>query len=239
MITIIDSITIILLIFGAVIGFKKGVIKSAVSFFGTLLVIFLAMALKDPISKFMYMHFPFFNFSGALAGVTVLNIIIYEAISFFIVFSVLEVLLKVVLFATGIIEKLLNLTIIFGLFSKILGLIFGFIEYYIIIFVALFILSNFSNLNPMIEESVVANKILMNTPILKDAIKDEEMAIREIILLKDIYKNNSAEYNKNAFEILLKYHVISPDSAKELVAKDKIKISGAEEIIKKYESEAK
>ena len=191
MITIIDSITIILLIFGAVIGFKKGVIKSAVSFFGTLLVIFLAMALKDPISQFMYMHFPFFNFSGALAGVTVLNIIIYEAISFFIVFSVLEVLLKVVLFATGIIEKLLNLTIIFGLFSKILGLIFGFIEYYIIIFVALFILSNFSNLNPMIEESVVANKILMNTPILKDTIKDEEMAIREIISLKDIYKNTN------------------------------------------------
>ena len=40
MVSIIDAIIIILLLFGAVFGFRAGVIKSAVSFLGTLLIIF-------------------------------------------------------------------------------------------------------------------------------------------------------------------------------------------------------
>ena len=62
MVSIIDAIIIILLLFGAVFGFRAGVIKSAVSFLGTLLIIFLAFQLKNPISEFLYMHLPFFNF---------------------------------------------------------------------------------------------------------------------------------------------------------------------------------
>ena len=124
MVSIVDSIIIIMLLFGAVIGFKTGVIKSAVSFLGTLLIIYLAFALKNPISEFMYLHLPFFNFSGDLAGVTVLNVLIYEGLAFLICFAILEILLKVVIFASGILEKILRLTIVFGLFSKILGLIF-------------------------------------------------------------------------------------------------------------------
>ena len=124
MVSIIDAIIIILLLFGAVVGFKAGVIKSAVYFLGTLLIIFLSFQLKNPIYVFLYLHLPFFNFGGELAGVTVFNILIYEGIAFLIVFAILEVLLKVVVFASGILESLLRLTIVFGLFSKILGLFF-------------------------------------------------------------------------------------------------------------------
>ena len=41
MINLVDAIIILVLLMGAVIGFKKGVIKSVVSFFGMILVIFL------------------------------------------------------------------------------------------------------------------------------------------------------------------------------------------------------
>ena len=143
MVSIVDSIIIILLLFGALIGFKTGVIKSAVSFLGTILIIYLAFVLKNPISEFMYLHLPFFNFSGELAGVTVLNVLIYEGLAFLICFAILEILLKVVVFASGILEKILRLTIVFGLFSKILGLIFGFVEYYCIIFACLFLIQIF------------------------------------------------------------------------------------------------
>ena len=87
MISIVDSIILILLLFGAIIGFKTGVIKSAVSVLGTILIIYLAFVLKNPISEFMYLHLPFFNFSGDLAGVTVLNILIYEGLAFLICFA--------------------------------------------------------------------------------------------------------------------------------------------------------
>ena len=166
MISIVDSIILILLLFGAIIGFKTGVIKSAVSFLGTILIIYLAFVLKNPISEFMYLHLPFFNFSGDLAGVTVLNILIYEGLAFLICFAILEILLKVVVFASGILEKILRLTIIFGLFSKILGLIFGFIEYYCIIFTGLFLISIFNPSTTVIKDSKLASSILNNTPVL-------------------------------------------------------------------------
>ena len=234
MVSTVDAIIIVLLLFGALVGFKRGVIKSTVSFFGTLLVIILAFSLKNPLSELMYTYLPFFNFSGELAGITVFNILIYEGIAFLIIFSVLEFLLKVVIFASGIIEKILRLTIVFGLFSKILGLIFGFIEYYLIIFVLLFVFSNLSFSAPLIKESDLANKMLIGTPFLGDVIEDEATAVKEILELQNKYKDDKEGYNKEAFEILIKYDILSEEMAEKLITADKLKIDGAMEIIDKY-----
>ena len=236
MVSIIDSIIIILLLLGAVVGFKAGVIKSAVSFLGTLLIIFLSFKLKNPISELMYMHLPFFNFSGELAGVSVFNVLIYEGLAFLIVFAVLEVLLKIVVFASGILESILRLTIVFGLFSKILGLIFGFIEYYVIIFAGLFMLNCFSNTAFLVKDSSLATNILNNTPVLTEQFKEPKAAIDEILSLSTTYKNDKDGYNAKAFEILIKYNVISKEQATKLLEKDKIKISGAKDILDKYQN---
>lgn len=231
MVSIIDAIIIIMLLFGAVFGFKAGVIKSAVSFLGTLLIIFLAFQLKNPISEFLYMHLPFFNFNGALAGVTVFNVLIYEGIAFLIVFAILEILLKVVIIASGILESILRLTIVFGLFSKILGLFFGFIEYYVIIFAGLFMLNCFSNTAFLIKDSSLATNILNNTPILTEQFREPKAAIDEILSLSTTYKNDKDGYNTKALEILIKYNVISKEQAEKLISKKKIDIPNAQEII--------
>ena len=231
MVSIIDAIIIILLLFGAVFGFKAGVIKSAVSFLGTLLIIFLAFQLKNPISEFLYMHLPFFNFNGALAGVTVFNVLIYEGIAFLIVFAILEILLKVVVIASGILESILRLTIVFGLFSKILGLFFGFIEYYVIIFAGLFMLNCFSNTAFLIKDSSLATNILNNTPILTEQFREPKAAIDEILSLSTTYKNDKDGYNTKALEILIKYNVISKEQAEKLISKKKIDIPNAQGII--------
>lgn len=231
MVSIIDAIIIIMLLFGAVFGFKAGVIKSAVSFLGTLLIIFLAFQLKNPISEFLYMHLPFFNFNGALAGVTVFNVLIYEGIAFLIVFAILEILLKVVIIASGILESILRLTIVFGLFSKILGLFFGFIEYYVIIFAGLFMLNCFSNIAFLIKDSSLATNILNNTPILTEQFREPKAAIDEILSLSTTYKNDKDGYNTKALEILIKYNVISKEQAEKLISKKKIDIPNAQGII--------
>ena len=231
MVSIIDAIIIILLLFGAVFGFKAGVIKSAVSFLGTLLIIFLAFQLKNPISEFLYMHLPFFNFNGALAGVTVFNVLIYEGIAFLIFFAILEILLKVVIIASGILESILRLTIVFGLFSKILGLFFGFIEYYVIIFAGLFMLNCFSNTAFLIKDSSLATNILNNTPILTEQFREPKAAIDEILSLSTTYKNDKDGYNTKALEILIKYNVISKEQAEKLISKKKVDIPNAQGII--------
>ena len=231
MISIVDSIILILLLFGAIIGFKTGVIKSAVSFLGTILIIYLAFVLKNPISEFMYLHLPFFNFSGDLAGVTVLNILIYEGLAFLICFAILEILLKVVVFASGILEKILRLTIVFGLFSKILGLIFGFIEYYCIIFTGLFLISIFNPSTTVIKDSKLASSILNNTPVLKSTFAGPKAAIDEILELQNTYKDDTTGYNEAAFSILIKYNIITKDQAEKLINTKKIDIKNPYAII--------
>lgn len=233
---IIDVCIILLLGLGAVLGFKRGFTKTLATSVGFVLVIIFSFLLKNPLSEFMYQNFPFFNFWGIFKGVTVLNILLYEVIAFLVVLSILTIILKVVIFATSIFEKLLNITIIFGIPSKILGMIVGIIEYYVITFVVLFVISlpvfNFD----FIEGSKWRIPILSNTPLLTDISKGTIQVFDEFSNLTDKYKNstNSEEFNKEAFDVFLKYKVITPESAEKLNEKRKLNIDNIKELIDKY-----
>lgn len=235
--TVVDAIIILFLLIGAAIGFKRGVIQSATMFLGIIIVIILAYYLKNPLSKLMYTYLPFFQFSGALQGVTVLNILIYEALAFLIVFLLLTAILNILIKVTGIVEKILKFTIILGIPSKILGALFGILEQFIYLFVFLFLLSRLSFTAEYINESYIGTKILNSTPVLSGVVESSYQSFEEIYSLKDKYANstNKKEYNKEAMEILLKYAIISPESAKKLVENGKVDIDGIDSIIKKYE----
>lgn len=234
--TIVDAIIILFLLIGALIGFKRGIIQSATMFIGIIVVIILAYYLKNPLSKFMYTHLPFFEFSGALKGVTVLNILIYEAIAFLIVFVILDVLLQIAIKATGILEKILKFTIILGIPSKIAGAIFGLLEQFIYIFVFLFLLSRLSFTAPYINESLLGPKILDKTPLLSNIVESSYQSFEEIYSLKEKYKNTTDvnAYNLEALGILLKYDIITIESADDLIKNGKLKISGADEVLNNY-----
>ena len=232
--TVIDSAVIIILLFGALIGFKRGIIKSAVSFIGLIIVLVLAFTLKNPLSEFMYTHLPFFNIGGAFAGVTILNILIYEIIAFLILVVLFGTILKLVVMVTGIVEKILDLTIILGFFSKIAGLIFGFVETYVIIFFTLFICYNFTNISNYIDEGTITSRILNSTPVLSGSISAENKSIKEIMALENECSSNKSECNMDALDIMLKYNVLKPDVAEKLINSGKVNINGALDIVNKY-----
>ena len=71
---IVDVVIILVLLMGAVIGFKRGLTGSLVNFLGFIVVIAAAYLLKNPVSALMYKFLPFFSFGGVIKGVTVLNI---------------------------------------------------------------------------------------------------------------------------------------------------------------------
>ena len=83
---VVDVSIILILLMGAVVGFKRGIFKSAVMFIGAIVVIVLAYSLKNPVANLLYSFMPFFNFAGDFEGLTTLNLIIYEAIAFVIVY---------------------------------------------------------------------------------------------------------------------------------------------------------
>ena len=232
----IDFFVIIVLILGLLIGFKRGFIKSVVMLVGTILVVILAFYLKNPLATLMYEKLPFFDLKGALAGVTVINILIYEGIAFIIVLFVLAILFKFLLFITKIVDKLLNSLIVLTLPSKILGMIVGLVEAIIILFLFLFISTQVNFFADDINNSKYGHLILKETPFLSGSVEKVYKSVEEIYSLKDEYKdsNDKKEFNKKALHTLLKHAVLDVNSADKLVEMNKLKIDNAKEIIDLY-----
>lgn len=235
MLNIVDAIIILIILLGGVVGFKRGFTKQLVRAVGFILVVILAFKFKNSVSIFLYQNLPFFNFGGVFAGVSVLNILIYELIAFLAVLAILIVALRMILIVTGLFETILNFTIVLGFISKILGAIVGVIEYFVIVFIGLYILSlPFFNIG-IIKESKYEDSILNNTPILSRYIGKSMDVIDEFVELKDKYKdkNTPNEFNNEALDLMLKYKIISVNSAERLIEKKKLS-DGAYEILNKY-----
>lgn len=233
---IIDAIIFLIILMGAVVGFKNGVIRQTVSLVGFLLVIILAFILKNPLSLWMYEHLPFFNFWGILKGVTVINILLYEVLAFLILVAIFSIILKIILMAAKIIEKILEFTVVLGIPSKILGIFVGALEYYLFVFVLLYVVTLPIFDTKSIKESKFAVNILEKTPVLSSYTEDATKVLNDFVALKDKYEksSNSEEFNKDALKVLLEYKVVDVKSIDKLVERNKIKINDIEEILKDY-----
>lgn len=231
---IIDVIIILILLMGAVIGFKQGAIKKTVSFVGTFAIIIIAFIFKNDLSVLLYENLPFFDFWGAFKGIQVLNIILYEVIAFLVVFSLLFIVLRMLIVISGLAELLLKATIFLAIPSKILGIFVGLIEYYVYIFIVLFVISlpvfNLVNLN----DSQFAGTILNNTPLLSGLADDTVEVYTEVYNIIDNRDDKtSEELNEEVLTFMLEKKAISYESAKSLIDRNKILVKD-KEFIEEY-----
>ena len=125
---IVDIIIIVSIVLGVLIGFVRGFFKETVIFIGTILVVVLAFVLKNPLSLILYKNLPFFKFKGIFEGISTLNILMYEILAFIIALAILSIALTIIIKISGIIEKILKLTIVLALPSKLLCDIVVFIQ---------------------------------------------------------------------------------------------------------------
>lgn len=234
---IIDIVIILLVISGLCLGYKRGLTKEVVCFAKFALALVIAFLLKNPLSKLMYEHLPFFEFGGIFKGVTALNIILYEFIAFLLVLGIVMLAFRILLLATTIFEKILNTTIILSLPSKILGMIVGGIHYYVIAFILLFVISlPVFKMDAQIEESKLRDPIINNTPILSGIVLKTVNIIDEFNTLGEKYKSeiNTDEFNLETIDLFLKYNIITVDSVETLNSKGKLKINRLEGVLEKY-----
>lgn len=222
---IVDIIIILMIILGAVVGFKQGFIKKTTSFLGTFLVVVLSFILKNPLSVVMYENLPFFKFGGIIRGIDIINILIYEFLAFIIVAAALTFILRILLVLTGLVEKLLKMTIFLSIPSKILGIFIGALEYYVYIFLALVFLNLPAFNIEIVRESNLANKILDNTPILSNLVGPTVDTYTEVYeTLHDVNNMSNVEINEKVLVIFLDKGVITVDSAQKLIDMNKIYI---------------
>ncbi len=221
-----DIIILIALAFGAVGGFKAGVIKKTADFVGMFIIVILAFYLKNYLSVIMYENLPFFNFWGFIKGLDAINILFYETLAFIIVFMALLFVLRVVLTVTGLIEKLLKATIILSIPSKLLGIVVGVIEMYVYVFLILIVLTLPIFDLPYVRESKTANFIINNTPILS-GISEDMINIYDDVYDVVINKNSKTDeqLNSDITKILIDNNVITKESARKLVDKNKLHIN--------------
>ncbi len=223
---VVDVIIIALLILGGVAGFKAGVIKKLTDFIGMFVVIILAFYLKNYISVIMYENLPFFNFFGLINGIDALNILLYEVIAFLVIFIALLFVLKVVLMLTGLVEKILKATVILSIPSKLLGIVVGVIEMYVYLFLILLIVSLPIFDSSFLKDSKMNNFILNNTPVLSGVSGEIIDIYGDVYNIIDNRKNKTNEQlNEEILKVLIDKKVVTKESTKKLVDKNKIHIN--------------
>lgn len=233
---LVDIIIIVLLLIYVLKGFSNGLIKELVTFIGGFAVLIIAFLLKNPLSVFLYERLPFFKFGGLFEGVSVLNIIVYELLSFVIVATFLMVLYKLIFTVTNILDKIIKLIFILDIPSKIFGAVIGFIEGVAVTFIILFISAQFAYPREYINESKYGNMIITKTPILASAAKPIYNSLNEIYEVAESYKDstNKNEVNLHALDTLLKYKVLDIENARKLVEENKLNIENVETVLNKY-----
>lgn len=231
------SIILVLLMFG-IIGFKKGVIKEIVSLLGMIIVLVIAFTLKGYVGNILCKYLPFYNFAGNIKGMVSLNILFYQVIGFFIVYSVLFSIYMIILKISGILQKLVDMTIILLLPSKILGFVVSAIEGYIIIFVILLVLYIPLNSNEYFTNSKYVNKIMYETPILSNNTKTINNTVEEIYNLGEDVNNKEIDINTanlKTIDLMLKNKIVNKKTIEQLIVLDKLKeVKNIDKVLNNY-----
>lgn len=236
---IIDIGIILFILCFIIVGAKQGLIKSAVSLVGLIVVFVISYTFKEQIGNFLCKYLPFFNFSGNLEGLVSLNILIYQLAGFFIICAVLMGIYTIVMTLSGWLQKLVNMTILLKLPSAIGGGIVGLVEGYLFSFIILLIAMIPMQTMTIFSDSKVADFILHKTPIVSESTSDITKSVTEIYTLVEQVITEEIDVNEanlKSIDIMIKHKVITPHTVEQLIVLDKLKdVEGLEYVLNRYE----
>lgn len=223
---IVDIIIVLLLISGFITGYKKGLIKQAVSTIGIIVAVILAFLLKNNLSIILYEKCPFFTV-GLLENYSSLNILLYELVAFFILLIIFSIILNIVVKISGVVEHAFEDTLLLKFPFKLLGGLLGALESYISIFVILLVLSMpiFSlDFTKYVSKSKLKNYIMNNTILISNIAEPLVKTIDSVNKL-EIQKNlGKEEFNCKTIDIFKKNKIVSEESLKYLKDNNKLKL---------------
>ena len=135
---LIDSICLIILIYGSYKGFKNGIVSEVLSFLGIMLGIYLSKTYYLVIDEYL---------------VTILDSTnqLVSLISIILIFFVTIMLTKIL---SKVITKALNIMAL-GLLNKVIGGVFGLLKYLLILCVITFIFSKANDVFVIIEKNKI------------------------------------------------------------------------------------
>ncbi|MDO5003091.1 MAG: CvpA family protein [bacterium] len=232
---IFDIVIILLILLSGVTGLKQGLLKSGINLIGTILIYIIAFKMKDSIGLFLCKVCPFFKFNGYIT----LNILVYQLIAFVLIASILFSVFAIVLKLTGIVQKLVDLTVILTIPSKIGGFIIGLLEGYVVMFIIILILSVPLRNVELFSQSKLVDKMINNTPILSSTLDGVGDVIFDVFHITSEVKEGENENTKVNIDIMktyLDYKIISKEDAIDLVDMGKLNsINGMRTFVDNYQ----
>ncbi len=211
---------IFILLICMIAGWKHGVIREAVSLVGIILVFIISYYAKGILGNIMCQYLPFIPLEGSLKEMTSLNIFFYQAIAFLIVFSILLGVYEILMKVSKWIQKIVNITIILWLPSKIAGAFIGLIKGWLLLFIILLVLNiPLKNLS-YYEDSVLTKKILYETPVLRRITSPFMSGLEDVYGL--VKEPKQKDKNQKAIDIMIKYNIVDENTIQTLKEKKKI-----------------
>ena len=238
MLNIFDVGIILLLIMFLIVGFKNGVIREAFALIGIIAVFILSFVFKGLLGNLMCIILPFFKLSGIIEGFSVINILIYQIIAFMLVFAILLTIYEIFLKISKFIQKLVNLTIILILPSKLLGAVVSLIKGVIVLFAVFIVLMIPLKNSELFTGSTMVNQILYKTPILSQSSNNYINTVEEIYNLAEKVSNKEIitnDANLELLDMMLKHKIVNKSTVESLVKLHKLDdVNNIETVLQKY-----
>ncbi|TXL62525.1 CvpA family protein [Cerasibacillus terrae] len=170
-----NLIVILFLLFGFLMGLKRGLILQVFHLVGFIVAFIVAALSFKKLSSHLEMWIPFPGFSDQNVWSDVLNSApvqdaFYNAIAFAIIFFITKIILQII---ASMLDFVASFPILNSV-NKLLGAFLGFVEVYLIVFIVLFILSltPIDTIQNWLSTSTLAKVIIQSTPILSNKIQD-------------------------------------------------------------------
>ena len=220
---IISLLVILLLISDLIAGYKEGFLESSVKFLKMVIAMIIAYFTKAPLSKILYMNFPFFEIGGIFKGVSAVSILLYEVLAFFVILLLVWIILNIISSIIKLDEKILRAVSIIGVPNKIMGAIVGVLKSVIFLYFVLslfFVVSNFLEL----DTGKSLGNYIVEIPVLKNTFGSVLDSFDQISDLAVEYENvqDKEKLNKESIDILLKYDIITQENLELLIKSGKV-----------------
>ncbi len=157
---IIDIILLIVMLYGLLSGLMRGGVLQFFSLVGFIIALIVARLFSNDLGDLI---------SSLLTSDNNAWSIFYNAIAFFVIFFVVQIIIKKIAHMLNFFTKLP----VIGFLNRIIGAVLGFVQMYLIAFlviIVLFLLPS-ENVSEYIEGSNVAMYMINSTPVLSDFFK--------------------------------------------------------------------
>lgn len=170
-----DILILILLVAGLITGARRGLIVQLIQMTGFIIALIVAYTYYKPLAdKFvLWIPFPAITASSQLT-IAVDNLELdqtfYRVIAFVLIFIAVKFALQLI----GSMFDFLKYLPILGFVSNLVGAVLGFIEFYFILFVLLYVfaLLPIDFIQNLISNSILTGWMLEHTPILSELVKN-------------------------------------------------------------------